>query len=83
MRDSLQLNSLENFQVTLPSTSSETWEMYSRAIPGWSVFVIDCSLFFSGVSLETSANFLLILNVAIILRETLCQLWRLNWLFDL
>ena len=28
IRDSVRLNSLENFLVTLPSISSETWEMY-------------------------------------------------------
>ena len=29
IRDSVLLNSLESFLVTLPSISSETWEMYS------------------------------------------------------
>ena len=39
--DSVLLNSLENFFVTLPSISPETWEMYS-----WVCFVTDCSLCF-------------------------------------
>ena len=38
MRDYVQLNSWESFLVTLPSISSETWVMYSPAIPGLSVF---------------------------------------------
>ena len=33
----------------------------------------------SGVSLETAANFLLFLKVAILLRENCCQWWRLNY----
>ena len=71
MRDSVQLNSWENFLVTLPSISSETWAMYSSAIPGLSVFSDWSFLVFSGVFLETAANFLLFLNVAIILRVKL------------
>ena len=35
----------------------------------------------SGVSIETASNFLLFLNVAMILRESLCQLWKLNCFF--
>ena len=37
-------------------------------------------LVFSGVSLETAANFLLFLKVTMILREKFCQLTRLNWI---
>ena len=81
MHDSARLNSLESFLVTLPSISSETWEMYSCAIPGPSVFCDWLYLLFSGASLETSANFLLFLNVAMILRGKLCQMWRLNCCF--
>ena len=81
MRDSVRLNSLEGILVTLPSISSETWEMYSWAIPGSSVLRDWLFLVISGVSLETAAQFLLFLNVAMILREKLCQLWRLNWFF--
>ena len=82
MRDSVLLNSWESFLVTLPSISSETWVMYSSAIPGLSVFCDWLFLVFSGVSLETAANFLSFLIVAMILREKLCQLWRLNWVFN-
>ena len=83
MRDSVQLNSLESFLVTLPSISSETREIYSWAIPESSVFCDWLFLVFSGVSLETAASFLLFLNLAIFLSEKLCQLWRMNWFFDL
>ena len=37
---------------------------------------------FYGVPLETAANFLLLLNVAIFLREKLCHLWSLNWILN-
>ena len=37
----------------------------------------------SSVSLETAANFLLFLNVAILLREKSCQWWRLNFILSL
>ena len=82
MRDSVRLNYLGSFLVTLPSISPETWKMYSWATPGSSVFCDWLFLVFSGVSLETEANFLKFLNVAIILREKLCPLWRLIWFFD-
>ena len=82
MCDSVRLNSLESFSVNLPSISSETWAMYSSAIPGSSVFCDWLFLVFSGVSIETACNFLLFLNVAMILREKLCQLWRLNWFLN-
>ena len=55
--------------------------MYSSAIPGLTVFGDWLYLVISGVSLETAANLLAFLNVAMILREKLCQLWRLNWFF--
>ena len=79
MRDYVQLNSSESFLVTTPSISSETWVMYSSAIPGLSVFCDWLFLVFAGVSLEAAANFLLFLNVATILRKKLRQLCRLNW----
>ena len=44
--------------------------MYSSAIPGLSVFCGWLFLVFSGISLESAANFLLLLNVAMILRES-------------
>ena len=81
IRDSVRLNSFESFLVTLPSISSETWEMYCWAISGSSVFCDWLFLVFSGVSLETAANFSLFLKVAMILREKFCQQWRLNWSF--
>ena len=83
MRDSVRLNSLQIFLVTLPSFSSETLEMYFWTIPRSSVFCDWLFLVFSGVSLETATISLLILNVVMILREKLCQFWRLNWFFDL
>ena len=74
MRDSVQLSSLESFSVTLPSISAENWEMYSWAIPGWNLFCDWLFLVFSGISLETAANFLLFLNVVMILRKKFSQL---------
>ena len=81
-RDSVRLSSFESFSVTLPSISSETWEIYSWAISESSVFCGWLFLVFSGVSLEIADNFLLFLKVAMILREKFCQLWRLNWSFN-
>ena len=72
---------LKVFLVTLPWVSSETWEMYSWAISGLSVFCDWLFFVFSGVFLETAANFLLFVKIAIILREKFCQLWRQNWRF--
>ena len=77
MRDSVRLISFESFLVTLPSISSDTWEMYSPVISGWSVFCDWLFYVFSGVSLETAASFLLILNIAMILEENSvsCEDW--------
>ena len=82
MRNFVRLVSWGSFLVTLPSTSSEIWVMYFSAIPGLSVFCGWLFYLFSGVSLETAPNFLLSLNVAMILREKLFQFWRLNWFFS-
>ena len=78
MRDSVRLNFWESLLVTFSSVSSETWVMYSSAIPGISVFCDWLFLVFSGVSLEIAANFLLFLNLDIILREKLvsCEDWK-------
>ena len=57
MRDSVQKISSESFLVTLPSISSETWEMFSWANSGSSVFCDWLFLVFSGVSPETAADF--------------------------
>ena len=78
IRDSVRLNSFESFLITLPSISSETCETYSWAISGSSVFCNWPFLAFSAVFLETAANFLLILKVAMILRKKFCQRWRLS-----
>ena len=78
IRDSVLLNSFQSFLVTLPSISSETWEIYSWALPGSSVFCDWIFLVFSGVFLETAANFLLFLKIAMILRKEVCQQWKLN-----
>ena len=67
-RDSVPINCWESFLVTLSSISLEIWVMYSSAILGLSVFCDWLFHEFSGVSLEPAANFLLFLNVAIILR---------------
>ena len=82
IRDSVRLKSFERFLVTLPSIFSETWDMYSWAIPGSSMFCDWLFLVFSRVSLETASNFLFFLNVVMIPREKFCQLWRLNWVFN-
>ena len=79
MCDSVRLISLESFLLNLPPISSETWEIYTWAIPGSNVLCDWLFLVFSGVSLETTANFLPSLSGAMILREKLCQQWRLNW----
>ena len=50
--DSVLLNCFKSFLVTLPSISSETWEMYSWAISGSSVFCDWLFQVFSGVSLK-------------------------------
>ena len=52
--------------------------MYSSAIPRLSVFSNWYFFVFLGVSLETATNFLLFLNVAIILSEKLvsCEDWK-------
>ena len=81
MRDSVRLNSLESYLMTLTSISSETWEVYFCAIPRSSLFCDWLFLVFSDASLETDAHFFLFLNFAKILREKLCQLWRLIWFF--
>ena len=73
-RDSVRLKSWETLFVTLFSIFSETWVMYSSAIHGLSMFCDWLFLVFSGVFLETAANFPLILNVALILKEKLCKL---------
>ena len=78
MRDYVQLNSLKCFLVILPSISSETWEMYSWAIPGSSVFCDRLFLVFSGVSLETAAHFLLFLKFAMILREKVLSVVKIE-----
>ena len=84
MPDSLRLKSSEKFLETPPSISSEIWALYYSAIPGSSVFCDWLCLVFSGVAPETVANFLLFLDIAMILRENrwnwgICQFWRLNW----
>ena len=54
--------------MTLSLISSETWVMYSSAIPGLSVLCDWLFFVFSGVSLEAAANFFLFPNFAVILR---------------
>ena len=81
IQDSARLNFFESFLVTLPSISSGTCDMYSRALSGSSVFCDWLFLVLSRVSLETAANFRLFLKVAMILREKVCQMQRLNWSF--
>ena len=63
MLDSVRLSSFESFLVTLPPISS-TWKMSSWAVCGSSVFCGWLFLVLLGFSLETAANFLLFLNVA-------------------
>ena len=77
MPDSVRLNSWKNFLGTLRLIYLETWVMHSSANPGLSVFCDRLFLVFSGVSLETAANFLLFLKVPMILREksVSCEDW--------
>ena len=81
LRDSVRLKFLESLSVTFPSISSETWAMYSSAITGSSMFFDSLFLVYFGACLKTAVTFPLFLNVAMILREKLCQLWKLNWFF--
>ena len=81
IRDSVPLNCLEIFLITLPSISSETWEMFFWAISGSRPFGDWLFLVFSGVTLETAASFFFFLKVAMILREKFRQQWRLKWFF--
>ena len=83
IRDSVLLNSFESFLVTLPSISSETWEIYSWVSSGSRTFGALPLLVLSGVSLETAANFLLFLNVAMLLGENLfsCEDWIFYFIF--
>ena len=53
--------------------------MFSWAIPGSKEFCHRLFLVFCVVSLENAANFLLLFNVAMILRQELCELWTPNW----
>ena len=55
--------------------------MYSWAISGSSVFCDWLFLVYSGVFLETAANFLLFLKFTMILGENFCQLRKMNWSF--
>ena len=72
MRDSVRLNSWDNFLVTLPPICSETCVIYSSLILGTDVFRDWPFLGFSScVFLVTAANFRLFLNVAIFWREML------------
>ena len=81
IRDSVRLRSFETFLVLVSSISSETWDMYSWAISGSTVFCNWLFLVFSGVSLETVANFLFFLKVAKRLKENFCQQRTLKWSF--
>ena len=69
MRDSVLLNSWDSYLVTLPSISWETWAIKSSVIPGAAEFFDRLFLGHSCVSFAIAANFLLFLNVAIILEE--------------
>ena len=69
---------LREFLSYSPIDLFRTWEMYSWVDSGSSTFCALLPLLPSGVSLETAANFLLFLNVAILLRKNSCQWWRLN-----
>ena len=69
IRDSVRLNSFEILLVTLPSISSETWEMYSWVDSKSSVLCALLFLVLSGISLETASSFFLFPNVAVRLRK--------------
>ena len=81
IRDSVRLNSFESFFSDPSFNFFRNLGIDFWAISGSIVFRDWVFLVFSGVSLETAANFLLFLNVAMLLSEKLCQLWRVNWSF--
>ena len=79
MRDSVRLNSWDSFLLTLPSISSETCVIYSSLILGTDVFRDWPFLGFSScVSLLTSANFRLFLNVAIFFEDKMLRSYE-DW----
>ena len=65
IRDSILLNSWDNFLVTLPSIFPETCVIFSSVIPETDVLCDWLFLGHSCVSLDTAANFHLFLNVVI------------------
>ena len=66
MRDSVLLHSWDSFLVTMPSISSKTFVIYSSLILGTDWPFLECSFC---VSLVTSANFRLFLNVAMFFKK--------------
>ena len=77
IRDSVWLISFQKILVTLPWISSKTWEMYFWAVSGSSVLCDWVFVVFSDVFLDTAAEFLLFLKVALKLRENSvsCEGW--------
>ena len=79
MRDSVLLNCSDSFPAILPSVISETCVKNSSVILESNVLCAWMSLVFSCVSFETTANFYLYFNVAIILEERTklnsCENW--------
>ena len=71
IHDSVRLNSLESFSVSLLSICSETRDMYSWTIPGSSFLWLTVPYIFWCFS-RNCCFFLLFLNVAMILREKFC-----------
>ena len=82
IRDSVLLNCSDSSPATLPSVFSETCVKNSSVILESNVLCAWLFLVFSCVSFETTANFYLFFNVAIILEESKAQqLWKLNLFF--
>ena len=81
MRDTVQPIPGESFLVTLLSISSKTWVLCFSASPRTGLICDWLFLVFSGVSLETAANFFFLFHFCHISERNACQLWRLKWTF--
>ena len=78
MQFCILLNSWDNFFLTLPSISSETWVMYSFCDLGTFEF---CAKLLLGCSLFSAASFLLFLKVAALYGKRNDQRLILDYLF--
>ena len=81
MRDSVLLNSIESFLVTLPSISSETWEIYSWVSSGSRMFCVLPILALSGFLLKLRLISFYFSTLPSSLGKRFYQRWRLNFYF--